>query len=188
MGRETRKKRWGAFKVGQDKKSSVQNNKYQGTVGPSSHDHDQNFGSDYGIKFTKGVLNYCSLGNPVCGRGVEEKINVKRTPLSQSKSLSRGKTFVVGHIDKELLGKEAAINKSERTTFAKARMRKVLEATLKVLQREDEGEERTGNFNMKAERTYIESNKAKTMELEAQMFEAESIDGNYQVINLFSPW
>ena len=113
---------------------------------------------------------------------------MKRILLSRSKSLVRGGTLVVGHIDKELLGKEAAINKSERTTFDKARMIKELEAKLKVLQREDEGEERTGIFNMKAERTYIESNKAKTMELEAQMFEAESIDGNYQVIKLFSLW
>ena len=47
---------------------------------------------------------------------------VKRRPLSHSKSLRREKTLVVGHVDKELLGKEAAIKKFEITTFDQARM------------------------------------------------------------------
>ena len=46
----------------------------------------------------------------------------KERPLSHSKSLSRGGTLVVGPIDKELLGKEAAINKLKRTMFDQARM------------------------------------------------------------------
>ena len=108
-GGDNRKNRWVAFKGGQDDKSSVQKNNYEGTVGPSRHVYGQTFGSDNDGTFTKVLLNFCSLGHPGGGRGVEEKINVKRSPLSHYKSLGRGKTFVVGPIDKELLGKEAAI-------------------------------------------------------------------------------
>ena len=85
---------------------------------------------------TKEVFNSCSFGYPASFIGTEENINVKRSPLSHSKSLSRGNCFVVGTIYKELLGKEAAIHELERTTFEKARMIKELEADLEVLQRE----------------------------------------------------
>ena len=61
---------------------------------------------------------------------------MERILISHSKSPDRGKTFVVGHIDKELLGREAAINKLERMMFDQARKIKELEAELKVLQRE----------------------------------------------------
>ena len=47
---------------------------------------------------------------------------MKRIPFSHSKSLGRGEILVVGPIDKELLGKEAAIDKLERTMFEQARM------------------------------------------------------------------
>ena len=47
---------------------------------------------------------------------------MKRRPLSYSKSLGRRIVLVVGPIDKELLGKEAAINKLKRTMFDQARM------------------------------------------------------------------
>ena len=47
---------------------------------------------------------------------------MKRRPFSHSKSLGRGETIVVGPIDKEILGKEAAINKLKRTMFDQARM------------------------------------------------------------------
>ena len=49
-------------------------------------------------------------------------MNVKRRTLSHSKSLGRRKTFVGEPIDKELLGEEAAIDKSERNTFEQASM------------------------------------------------------------------
>ena len=114
----------------------MQKNKYQGTVGPSSHDHDQNFGIDDGVALKNVVLNSHRLGHPLCVRGVEEKVHVERSPLSHSKSLGRGKTFVVGPIDREILRKEVEINKLERTTFDQASMIKELEAELKVLQRE----------------------------------------------------
>ena len=55
-------------------------------------------------------------------KGGEEKMNVKRRTLSHSKSLGRRKTFVGEPIDKELLGEEAAIDKSERNTFEQASM------------------------------------------------------------------
>ena len=47
---------------------------------------------------------------------------MKRRPSSHSKSLGRGNTLVMGSIDKELLGKEAAIDKLERTMFDQASM------------------------------------------------------------------
>ena len=65
---------------------------------------------------------------------------MKRRPLSHSKSLGGGNVLVVGPIDKELLGKEAAIKKLERTKFEKARMIKELEAEIEVLQRGGEEE------------------------------------------------
>ena len=49
-------------------------------------------------------------------------MNVERRPLSHSKSLGRGETLVVRPIDKDLLGKEAAIDKLEITMFDQARM------------------------------------------------------------------
>ena len=52
-------------------------------------------------------------------------------------------------------------------------MVKELEAELKVLQREAGEEEQTGMFDVKAERVETESNEARAMEIEAQMFEAE---------------
>ena len=80
---------------------------------------------------------------------------------------------MVGPIDKELLGKEAAIEKLERTTFDKAKMIKELEDELEVLQREAEEKVKMGAFDVKAERVDTESNKTRAMELEVQMFEAE---------------
>ena len=79
---------------------------------------------------TKGVLKFCSLNT----------LAVKRRPLSHSKSLSRGESLVMGPIDKELMGNEATIEKSERTTFEQARIIKELEAELEVLQREADEE------------------------------------------------
>ena len=55
-------------------------------------------------------------------KGGEEKINVKRRPLSHSKSLGRGGTLVVGPIDKDILGKEVVFDKLEGTTFERSRM------------------------------------------------------------------
>ena len=78
---------------------------------------------------------------------------------------------MVGPIDKEILGKEAAIKKLKRTTFEQARMIKELEAELDLLQREVEEEEQTGIFDVKAERFETKSNEVRAMELEAQMFE-----------------
>ena len=92
-------------------------------------------------------------------------MNMKRRPLSNSKSLGRGETLVVGPIDKELLGKEAAIDKLERTTFEKERMIKEQEAELEVLQRGSEEEEQTGIFGVKSERVETKSDKARAMEL-----------------------
>ena len=46
----------------------------------------------------------------------------------------------MGPIDKELMGNEAKIEKSERTTFEQARIIKELEAELEVLQREADEE------------------------------------------------
>ena len=83
----------------------VQKNKEQGEVGPYSHGHGQTFGSNDGGTLTKGVINSISLRHPGGGRGVYENINLNRSPLSHSKSLSRGKTFEVGPIDKDVLGK-----------------------------------------------------------------------------------
>ena len=123
----------------------------------------------------KGVLNSFILVHPSDGREVEENINVKRIPLSHSKYLVRGKYFVVGPIDKELLGKEAVIEKLEIMTFDQARIIKELEAKLEVFQREVEEEKRTGIFDVKEERFYFESNEDRTMELEAQMFEVERV-------------
>ena len=101
---------------------------------------------------TKVVLNFRSLRHP----GGEEETSL-----------------VVGPIDKELLRKEAAIKKLERTTFEQVRMIKEMEAMFEVLQREAKEEEQTGIFDVKAERVETESNEARAMELEAQMFEAE---------------
>ena len=42
------------------------------------------------------------------------------------------------------------------------------------MQREAEEEDQTGIFDVKAERVETESNEARVMELEAQMFEADS--------------
>ena len=75
---------------------------------------------------------------------------------------------MAGPIDKELLGKEAVIEKLERTTFEQARTIKELEAELKVLQREAEKEEQMGIFDVKAGRVETESNEARAMELEAE--------------------
>ena len=77
--------------------------------------------------------------------------------------------------DKELLGKEAVIEKLERTTFEQARTIKELEAELKVLQREAEEEEQMGIFNVKAGRVETESNEARAMELEAVRARARQI-------------
>ena len=52
-------------------------------------------------------------------------------------------------------------------------MTKELEAKIEVLQREAEEEDQTGIFDAKSERVETESNKARAMELEAQMYEAE---------------
>ena len=57
-------------------------------------------------------------------------MNVKRRTLSQFKPLGRGETLVVGPIDKDLLGKDADINKLEGTTFEQTRMIKEWEANL----------------------------------------------------------
>ena len=118
----TKRKRSGVFRVGRDNESLVQRNEEQGMVGPYSHGHGQTFESDDGGKPTKRLINSCSLGHPVGGRGVEANINVKRSSISHSKSLLRGKTFVVVPIDKAFLGKEAAIKKMEITTFDQTRM------------------------------------------------------------------
>ena len=70
----------------------------------------------------KGVINYCSLGHPVGVSRVDKNINVKRSSIYHSKYLLRGTTFVVVPIDKEFLGKEAAIEKFKIITFGQARM------------------------------------------------------------------
>ena len=80
---------------------------------------------------------------------------------------------MVGPIDKELLGKEAVIDKLEITTFDQARMIKEQEVELEVLQREVDEEEQTGIFDVKSERVETKSNGMRAMELEAQTFEAE---------------
>ena len=121
-------------------------------VGPSIHDHSQTFGRNGDGTLTKVVLNFRSLRHP----GGEEETSL-----------------AVGPIDKELLRKEAAIKKLERTTFEQVRMIKEMEAKFEVLQREAKEEEQTGIFDVKAERVETESNEARAMELEAQMFEAE---------------
>ena len=79
----------------------------------------------------------------------------------------------MGPIDKEILGKESVIKKLERTTFDQAMMIKELEAEFEVLQTEAQKEEQAGIFDVKAERVETESNEARVMELESQMFEAE---------------
>ena len=83
----------------------MQKNKEQGEVGPYSHGHGQTFGSNDGGTLTMGVINSSSLRHSGGGSGVYKNINLKWSPLSHSKSLSRGKTFEVGPIDKEVLGK-----------------------------------------------------------------------------------
>ena len=80
---------------------------------------------------------------------------------------------MVGPIDKELLGEEAAIEKLERMTFEQTGIIKELEAKIEVLQREAEEEDQMGIFNVKAERVETKSNEAQGMELEVQMCEAE---------------
>ena len=80
---------------------------------------------------------------------------------------------MVGPIDKELLRKEVAIDKLERTTFDQAMMIKELEAEFELLQTEAQEEEQAGIFDVKAERVETKSNKARVMYFEAQMFEAE---------------
>ena len=55
---------------------------------------------------------------------------MRRRPLSHYKSLGRGKTLVVGTIDKELLGKETEIDKLEITKFEQARMIKELDSDI----------------------------------------------------------
>ena len=82
----------------------VQKNKNQGEVGPYSHGHGQTFGSKDGGTLIMRVINFISLRNPGGGRAVYKYNNLKWSPLSHSKSLSRGKTFEVGPIDKEVLG------------------------------------------------------------------------------------
>ena len=52
-------------------------------------------------------------------------------------------------------------------------MIKELESKIEVFQREAEEEDQTGIFDAKAERVETESNKARVMELEVQMYEAE---------------
>ena len=42
---------------------------------------------------------------------------MNRIPLSNTKYLGRGKTFVVGTVDEDIMGKEATIKKLEITTF-----------------------------------------------------------------------
>ena len=79
----------------------------------------------------------------------------------------------MGPIDKELLGKESVIKKLKRTMFDQAMMIKELEAEFEVLQTEAQKEEQAGIFDVKAERVETESNEARVMELESQMFEAE---------------
>ena len=83
---------------------------------------------------------------------------VQRIPLSHSNILGKGKNIMVGPIDKEHLGKEAAIKKSEITTFEQARMIKEMESKLEVLQRESEEEEQTGVLDVKAEWVKNKSN------------------------------
>ena len=85
---------------------------------------------------------------------------MKRIPLSHFKSLGRGETFVVGPIDKEIMGKEAAINKLEIMTFEQARLMKELEAELELFHRESKEEEQVGIFDIKEERVEIKSNEA----------------------------
>ena len=79
----------------------------------------------------------------------------------------------MGPIDKEILGKESVIKKLKRTMFDQAMMIKELEAEFEVLQTEAQKEEQAGIFDVKAERVETESNEARVMELESQMFEAE---------------
>ena len=151
----------------------MKKNEGQGTVGPSIHGHGQNFGSDNVVTLTKGLINSYILEYPGGGRGVEEKINLKRIPISHSKSLVRGKNFMMGPIDKELLGEKSEIKKLERTTFEQLRIIKELEGELEVFKKETKEEERMGIFDVKAQRVEKKSNKAQAMELEAQMFEEE---------------
>ena len=66
---------------------------------------------------------------------------MNRIPLSHSKSLGRGKTLVVGTIDKELLGKETEIDKLEITKFEQARMIKELDSEIELLYRKAEEED-----------------------------------------------
>ena len=61
---------------------------------------------------TRGVLQILAL----------ETLVVKRRPLSHSKSLGRREVLVVGPIDKDLMGKEVAIEKMERSMFDQAVM------------------------------------------------------------------
>ena len=58
---------------------------------------------------------------------------VNRIPLSHYKSLVGGGALVVGPIDKELLGKDAAIDKLEIMNFEQVRMIKELNSEIKVL-------------------------------------------------------
>ena len=58
---------------------------------------------------------------------------MKTRHLSYYKSLGWGGYLVVGPIDKKILGKEAVIEKLERTTFEQARVIKGLEDKIKVL-------------------------------------------------------
>ena len=102
-----------------------------------------------------------------------ETLAAKRRPLSHSKSLGREIFLVVGPIDKELLGMEEYIKKLEITAFDWARIIKELESNIELLQREAGEEEQTGILYVKAERVETESNEARAMELEAQMFDPE---------------
>ena len=70
---------------------------------------------------------------------------------------------MVGPIDKELLGKYAAIKKLEITAFEQARMIKELKSEIKVFQKEEEEEYPTGIFDVKAERVETKSNEARAM-------------------------
>ena len=49
----------------------------------------------------------------------------------------------------------------------------VMEAELKVLQREAKEEERMGILDVKAERFEVESNEAQAMEIKVQIFEVD---------------
>ena len=106
-------------------------------------------------------------------KGGKEKTNVKRRPLPRSKYLCRVKTLVLRPMDKDLLRKEAAINKSEIKTFDQERTINELWSEIEVLHRDAEEDEQTRIFGVKAERAEIEINKERAMELKAQMSEAE---------------